>query len=153
MRPASSALFPGALCISVALHGLALFPFKKKTGTTTDFAQPQLAGQVRLRLVARASAAATGASGRMDSDVVSRHNNLLQNSVVYPQLARQYGWSGTAELTVLVGPDSRAADIIVKKSSGYEILDRAATRAIQQHQFGGMTGSATFTFIFRLRDD
>lgn len=44
----------------------------------------------------------------------------------YPTKAFEREWQGISEFAVIVGPDGRAADCKVTRSSGYEILDRQA---------------------------
>lgn len=54
---------------------------------------------------------------------------------VYPHLARERGWEGVVILKVLVRFDGKPAEISVEKSSGYNILDQAALKAVRNWQF------------------
>lgn len=51
---------------------------------------------------------------------------------IYPRMARLKGYEGTALLEVKVGADGRVKDLVVKKSSGYQILDEEALRAVRK---------------------
>ncbi len=53
----------------------------------------------------------------------------------YPHLARQQGWEGTVLLEVEVLPIGSVGEISIMRSSGYYILDQAATQAVQQWKF------------------
>ena len=53
----------------------------------------------------------------------------------YPHLARQQGWEGTVLLEVEVLPIGSVGEISIMRSSGYYILDQAATQAAQQWKF------------------
>lgn len=53
----------------------------------------------------------------------------------YPLLAREKGYEGTVYLRVLVRPDGRVERLAVDRSSGYEILDRAAVDSVREWAF------------------
>jgi len=53
----------------------------------------------------------------------------------YPQEARRKGYEGEVLLRVEVLTDGRVGGIEVKRSSGYEILDRSALKAVKQWRF------------------
>lgn len=54
---------------------------------------------------------------------------------VYPLVAREQGWEGTVRLRVVVNPDGHAEDITVHQTSGHEVLDEAAVKAVRSWQF------------------
>ncbi len=54
---------------------------------------------------------------------------------LYPQEARRKGYEGEVVLRVEVLSDGRVGGIEVKHSSGYEILDRSALKAVKQWRF------------------
>ena len=54
---------------------------------------------------------------------------------VYPQLARASGWEGTVHMRVVVSPTGLPSMVEVKKSSGYEVLDNAALKAVKDWRF------------------
>jgi len=54
---------------------------------------------------------------------------------VYPQEARRRGYEGEVLLRVEVLANGRVGRLEVKKSSGYEILDRSALSAVKQWKF------------------
>jgi protein TonB len=53
----------------------------------------------------------------------------------YPLVAREKGYEGTVYLRVLVRADGRVERLAVDRSSGYEILDRAAADSVKEWAF------------------
>jgi protein TonB len=53
----------------------------------------------------------------------------------YPEFARRRGYQGTALLRVRVLEDGRVAAVQIKESSGYQILDGTATKAVWTWRF------------------
>jgi protein TonB len=53
----------------------------------------------------------------------------------YPRTARRRGQQGTVVLLVEVRANGRAGEIEIEKSSGYELLDNAAVKAIRRWRF------------------
>ena len=53
----------------------------------------------------------------------------------YPSIARRRGYEGGVMLSVKVLTNGTAGELIIKKSSGHSILDRAALRAVKQWKF------------------
>ena len=60
---------------------------------------------------------------------------LANPAPVYPELARQKGWEGLVVLKVLVEKEGLASKTLVKKSSGHEVLDRAALDTVRRWRF------------------
>ena len=54
---------------------------------------------------------------------------------LYPQLARQNRWEGTVRVRVRVTAGGVAEAVSLERSSGYEVLDRAALAGVQQWRF------------------
>jgi protein TonB len=72
-------------------------------------------------------------SGTVIVDAVPRYSsNPLPE---YPYLARQRHWEGVVWLLVDVSADGSVDDLVVEQSSGYKILDRAATRTVTRWRF------------------
>lgn len=76
----------------------------------------------------------------------------------YPRSARRNGWEGTAVLTITVGPDGRCESVTVAESSGYQVLDREALKAVRRwrfvpaRRFGRAVRATTdVSIVFRLR--
>ncbi len=57
------------------------------------------------------------------------------SSPEYPDLARKKGWEGTVFLKVLVSEDGSPSEVVVERTSGYEILDRSALNAVKKWKF------------------
>lgn len=53
----------------------------------------------------------------------------------YPDFARRKAWQGECLLRVVVSPEGRADTVRVHRSSGYAILDHAATAAVKRWTF------------------
>lgn len=53
----------------------------------------------------------------------------------YPGKARRAGWEGTAVLKVLVDPEGAAGRVTVDRSSGFDVLDAAAVKAVRHWKF------------------
>jgi protein TonB len=85
--------------------------------------------------------------------------NYLRNPrPAYPELAMRREWQGDVLLRVRVSSDGRAAGITVERSSGREVLDRAAVDAVRSWTFvparqGGLAigGWVTVPIVFRLQ--
>lgn len=71
-----------------------------------------------------------GAGGRF-----SAPNYGMNPLPKYPLLAREKGYEGTVYLRVLVRADGRVERLAVDRSSGYEILDRAAVDSVKGWAF------------------
>ena len=91
---------------------------------------------------------------RFSSDVVRAENSTIHNRIVYPPLARQYGWEGRVTLEVLVNALGRAEKIQVLVKSGYRILEQAAIKGVRNHTFpeGVEPEVVQLTFDFRLAE-
>jgi len=50
----------------------------------------------------------------------------IANTVVYPEMAKQYGWEGTVKIGLFILQDGTLATALVKESSGYEVFDEHA---------------------------
>ncbi|HSQ84094.1 MAG TPA: energy transducer TonB, partial [Desulfobacterales bacterium] len=60
----------------------------------------------------------------------------------YPRIARMRGHQGNVLLDVLVNKDGKVHDLKIFKSSGYPLLDNAATSTVKHWLFeSGMIGS------------
>lgn len=76
----------------------------------------------------------------------------------YPRSARANGWEGTAILTIIVGTDGRCESVSLAESSGHDVLDREALKAVRRwrfvpaSRFGQPVRATTdMSIVFRLR--
>lgn len=53
----------------------------------------------------------------------------------YPRKARRDGWEGTTLLRVLVDPDGAPGRVTVERTSGFDVLDEAAMKAVRRWRF------------------
>ncbi|MEO0171604.1 MAG: energy transducer TonB, partial [candidate division WOR-3 bacterium] len=70
----------------------------------------------------------------------------------YPLRARREGWQGVVVVEVVLSSNGTIKNLELVKSSGYDILDRAAISAIQGWQFSsnvpeGCSGKITMRFV------
>lgn len=72
----------------------------------------------------------------LSEEVLMVHPKYAENPrPFYPHEARRKGYEGEVILRVEVLTDGRVGGIEVKRSSGYEILDRSALQAVKQWRF------------------
>jgi len=78
----------------------------------------------------------------------------------YPPLARRAGWEGTVLLSVTLDPDGVLAAVRVERSSGHQILDRAAADTLRRvgriqetaRWLQGQTLELLLPIVYRLTD-
>ena len=77
-------------------------------------------------------------------DIPGEYGDRLRSAVsryrqtsppVYPQAARQKGYEGLVLISVEILENGSPGQLLVKKSSGYEILDQAALSAVRKWKF------------------
>lgn len=54
---------------------------------------------------------------------------------IYPRVAREEGWEGTVVLRVQLHMDGIPKRVTIKKTSGHEVLDQAAVKAVYRWRF------------------
>ena len=68
--------------------------------------------------------------------VVQNNSKDFNNPApVYPSLARERGWEGIVSVAVLVEQDGLPSKLVIEESSGYDVLDQAALKAMGKWQF------------------
>lgn len=85
--------------------------------------------------VARMDSNQMAAAGLPDREPDYRAAYLNNSQPVYPLAARRMGWQGRVVLEVEVLADGTAGEVIVQQSSGRDILDEAALRAVRSWRF------------------
>jgi protein TonB len=80
-----------------------------------------------------AAAGATPTAGLLDAVVPASVGRRVDP--VVPREARLNRWQGTVVLAVTVSPEGVPAAVVVQRSSGYALLDRAAVEAMWQWRF------------------
>lgn len=75
-------------------------------------------------------------AGRPDADGIRAYRIGLAREArahrQYPSLARERGWTGTAEVRVDVSTDGQPRQILLARSSGHDILDREAVNMMSR---------------------
>jgi TonB family protein len=95
-----------------------------------------LAPTVTVRPRQGAGGRGTGGEGNGAADGRFASPNYGTNPLPkYPPLAREKGYEGTVYLRVQVRPDGRAGKLAIDRSSGHEILDRAAVDSVKGWTF------------------
>lgn len=81
-------------------------------------------------------AAASGEPPSLDAEGVRAYRIVLAREARahrhYPPLARERGWTGTAEVSVDVSREGRARHILLARSSGHDVLDREAVNMMSR---------------------
>ena len=89
--------------------------------------------------VSRQAEASTGATARIEHPrLTSDLTRLLKR---YPPEARRNHWEGTIVLEIEVSAENVVSEARIYRSSGYEVLDRAALRMIRSARFQGGPGT------------
>jgi protein TonB len=72
----------------------------------------------------------------LDAGALKAYGEILAQAIdkrkSYPRLARMRNWQGTTQLKLRIGPDGRLHDVSVGSSSGFELLDAAAIKMVQE---------------------
>jgi TonB family protein len=78
----------------------------------------------------------------------------------YPEIARRRGYEGTVRLAVEVLASGKVGGVWIKMSSGYEILDQSALKAVKEWRFTparfagvAITSTVIVPIMFQLRDE
>lgn len=127
---------PPEAMITAPVAGLESAPEAVSTPVTSAAvaeAQKQSAAPVGDGSSPQAGADVTTAAGRQTA--LARPNYLRNQEPEYPLAARRRGQQGVVLLEVTVSPAGRATAATVKQSSGFELLDRAALRAVAEYEF------------------
>lgn len=75
-------------------------------------------------------------SQKIEGAVTKATPDYVKNPApVYPVYAREQGWEGVVTLQASVEKDGSVRKVFVLKSSGYRILDEAASDAVQRWKF------------------
>jgi protein TonB len=120
-------------------------PGPKAVGSAVSLASPAPAEQGGAVGDARGVADALAGLGRGDAlgagsgGALSAPGYRVNPKPQYPPLARERGNEGTVVLRVRVLPDGTAGEVTVTRSSGHEILDAAALRAVKAWLFAPAT--------------
>ncbi len=111
-----------------------------------------------------AATAQAGELARPDTDGIRTYRIGLAREArayrAYPSLARERGWTGTAEVRVDVSRDGLPRQILLARSSGHEILDReavnmmsrAATSAALPDSLRGRAFAVRLPVVFDIAD-
>lgn len=77
----------------------------------------------------------TAPSGSAGGKGIAAPGILSKVDPLYPPSARQAGLEGTVVLKIQILSTGRPGEIVIARSSGYQVLDEAAIAAVQQWQF------------------
>lgn len=98
-----------------------------------DGSSPDQPGESETTFFSRASAEIAGKAGK--------YQNLPPQ---YPYQAQQRGWEGVVVLKALIKAEGRPDRVLIAKTSGHRVLDRAALKAVEKWKFvPGRVGNIT----------
>jgi TonB family protein len=60
---------------------------------------------------------------------------LRHRTPKYPLIARHNNWEGVTVLTIQVQPDGAVGEIDISQTSGFQVLDQAAVKAVKQWRY------------------
>jgi len=115
----------------------------KTASDAASYAGPQAAQAVAAPVAASLAVQEAGAVTRVEvaepsaeiaayQAILSTLRGRIVGSIRYPPIARANGWKGTVVLFVRLDTDGRLQETIVRQSSGYEVLDRAAAALLRK---------------------
>jgi periplasmic protein TonB len=103
-----------------------------------DDGQPQVAQAGGGQEASAGPAGDGNASGPIDprARYIKAHyeyiKNDIQNTLIYPIIARKKGWQGTVIVSFVVSKDGMVQEVQIKESSGFSILDQSAVNTIKK---------------------
>jgi protein TonB len=99
-----------------------------------DGVQPETVESSGAAGLAGASPGGSGETAGRNMEYIKRNYGYIQRRIrdrlVYPAPARRAGIQGVSEVTFTIHEDGTVSGIVIKKSSGYEVLDDAAIQTI-----------------------
>ena len=113
---------------------------EKPSESASDVVNPSQAGDSDEVALSRPSSnAVTGSGGTglgssgegKGSDAVGYPDYGINPKPKYPMIAKRYGYEGPVVLNVYVLENGRVGKIQLKKSSGYDVLDNSALKAVK----------------------
>lgn len=126
---APAAPSPEAAPVVAAAAGERLPQADRATADSPGFTRA--GGAMRLEVAAQA-----GDPLQPDADGIRAYRIGLAREAraykQYPSLARERGWTGTAEVRVDVAQDGRPRQVLLARSSGHDILDREAVHLMSR---------------------
>ena len=136
--PGLTSAAPRELSVSIVgaqvpRHAVAL-PQKMPVEHTREQSAP-VESQPAAAQVTPMEPAQTGAAGLPDREPDYRAAYLDNPQPGYPLAARRMGWQGKVVIEVEVLADGSPGEVVVQQSSGREVLDDAALRAVRGWRF------------------
>jgi periplasmic protein TonB len=102
-------------------------------------AEPQLPPRVEPQVAVKPEVPAAPVrqpAAALDAKALKAYGEVLAQALdkrkSYPRLARMRNWQGTTQLKLRIGADGKLQDVSVGASSGFELLDAAAIRMVQE---------------------
>lgn len=98
-------------------------------------AEPQQASQPSTNSAPAVSESKAAATSEQFTEANFRANYAHNPKPEYPSIARSRGWTGKVLLKVRVSADGLSESVEVEQSSGHDILDENAIKAVKQWRF------------------
>lgn len=125
-EPAVATLQPAAGVLA-AVAGVST-PVPEKEGTAASLSEPEAASHAAQDAVGEMAGAGPSAQQRWYAAFVAK----LRESRRYPVAARRLGQEGMVVLVIEIGADGELRNSEVRRSSGFPLLDVAATHLVRE---------------------
>jgi protein TonB len=106
-------------------------PILDGTGSVPTETEP-VVGSEPVGAGAQADAARPGDEIAAYQHILSTLRGRIVESIRYPAIARANGWEGTVVVAVRLDAGGRLEQAVVRRSSGHEVLDRAAAALLKK---------------------
>lgn len=120
--------------VAVAVAALDLLPTSQETEAPA-VALPAFVPGPRAEPVVAAPSGTVQGSAAASRNLRTQPRYRKNPEPVYPPRARRLGLEGLVLLEVKVNPQGRAVEVTIKESSGHDILDQAALKAVRDWEF------------------
>jgi len=84
-------------------------------------------------------------SATLENYLIGRLQTELSRLLVYPRLARERGWQGTALVSVMLAPDGVVQGLRLVHSSGHFLLDEASLTGLRKLHALSLAGDNRWT--------
>jgi TonB family protein len=105
---------------------------KQDNASSDSVAADETTGQAEPSVSAASTAPVAGPASASESALRGEIELAIAQYFHYPALARREGWQGSVQVGLTILDDGLISDVRVTHSSGYAVLDRAATNALNE---------------------
>jgi TonB family protein len=105
---------------------------KQDNASSDSVAANEKIGQAEPSVTTASTAPVAGPASASESALRGEIELAIAQYFHYPVLARREGWQGSVQVGLTILDDGLISDVRVTHSSGYAVLDRAATNALTE---------------------